>query len=215
VENINPPITTQNLFDDSFNYPDLLGKQAWQNLHPAIQKRFSVKAHEAVTYKGEMSQVFASFTGKVLAQVCRIIGTPLALHTGKNIPVEVKVYPNNKLGGMTWDRFYHFSKKAVNRVKSTKCLQENTGLVEMVGCGFGMELNAFEKESAIYFESTRFFWQMGKFKIIIPDLLSPGKTVVSQKALNDKQFRFRLDVTHALLGKVFKQVGIFEAVTPN
>ena len=84
----------------------------------------------------------------------------------------------------------------------------------MVGYGFGMNLNVYQKEGAIYFESTRFFWQIGNFKFFIPDILSPGKTIVFQKALSSNQFQFRLDVTHSVFGKIFKQVGIFEEVNP-
>ena len=113
---------------------------------------------------------------------------------------------------MTWDRFYAFKNKAVNRVKSTKCIRKNKGLVELVGFGFGMELKVSEKNGGIYFESQRFFWEHGGIKLTIPELLSPGKTIVSQKALANKCFEFRLDVTHPLLGKVFKQVGEFKAL---
>lgn len=204
-----------------FSYSDLLGEQNWQRLHPAIQKRFGKEVHRTVTYLGVMEQVYLSFAGKVLAQLCRLIGTPLALYSGINVPVEVKVYPDDKLAGMTWDRFYAFPDKKVNRVKSTKCIQvgcsktksnkRRAGLVEMVGYGFGMELKVYEKGQAIYFESERFFWQLGRFKCFIPELLSPGKTIVSQKALNENQFIFSLEVTHALLGNVFKQQGIFAA----
>ena len=189
-----------------------MGESAWSKLHPDIQKRFSEDAHATVQYNGVMQRVDASLAGKLLAQCCRLIGTPLAVHTGRDLPIEVKVYPDSALNGMTWDRFYHFEGKKVNRVKSTKCIRENEGLVEMVGYGFGMHLDVYEQDQTIVFESTRFFWQLGKFKLYIPNLLSPGKTLVRQKALANNQFEFRLDVTHKLLGKVFSQVGVFKAV---
>ena len=196
--------------DAKLDYRGLLGEQYWQRLHPAIKLRFAHKNQQETVYKGEMKQVYASFAGKILAQICRLIGTPLALYSGKNVPVEVKVYPNKKVGGMVWDRFYQFPNKTVNRVKSTKCILGPKQLVEMVGGGFGMKLKVYVKNSALYFESTQFFWQCGGFTIFIPDILSPGKTFVSQEALNDSQFRFRLEVNHCLLGKMFQQVGIFE-----
>jgi hypothetical protein len=210
MDNKNNKVLEMNNNNDELNYRDLLGEQNWQRLHPAIKLRFSHNKEQAVIYKGVMKQVYSSFSGKAIAQICRLIGTPLALYSGKNIPIEVKVYPNKKLGGMTWDRFYSFPNKLVNRVKSTKCIQGTKGLVEMVGGGFGMKLKVYEKDSALYFESTHFFWQLGNFTVLIPDILSPGKTLVVQEALNDNQFRFRLEVTHSLLGKMFKQVGIFE-----
>lgn len=194
------------------SYPSLLGKQNWSRLHPDIQKRFGEEVHQPVTYQGMMSEIYASSFGKLLAQLCRLIGTPLATHSGIDVPTMVKVYPNSKLKGMTWDRFYAFENKPVTRVKSAKCIQEKVGLVEMVGFGFGMELDVSVKGGGIYFESQRFFWQKGKVKFIIPKLLTPGKTVVSQNALANGSFEFRLDVTHPILGQVFKQIGVFERV---
>jgi len=191
------------------SYSALVGEKGWKKLHPEIRERFSNKLHQKVTYKGVMSEVYLSFAGKILALLCRLIGSPLAYYSGKNVPIKVNVYPNEALDGMTWDRFYQFSNQKENRIKSTKCIQKH-GLVEMVGFGFGMELDVYEKNGSIVFESSRFFWQIGKLRITIPDLLSPGKTVVSQQALNSQKFQFKLDVTHPILGKVFKQVGIFE-----
>ncbi len=75
------------------------------------------------------------------------------------MPITVKVYPDPILHGMTWDRFYRFSNSKTNRVKSTKCIQEQSGLVELVGFGFGMYLKVSEKDGAICFESQRFFLQ--------------------------------------------------------
>ncbi len=202
----NPPKFDSKLI----GYRNLMSQDDWSKLHPSIQKRFSNKLYEPVVYQGEMKEVYLSFSGKLLAQSCRLIGSPLALHSEKNVPIKVKVYPNKQLGGMTWDRFYHYKHSPMNRVKSTKYINSKGKLVEMVGYGFGMELDVYEQSHAIVFESSRFFWKIGNFQLTIPDWLSPGKTIVSQRALDKHRFEFRLDVTHRFLGKVFKQIGVFE-----
>ncbi|PHS16367.1 MAG: hypothetical protein COA86_12065 [Kangiella sp.] len=191
-------------------YHNLMSQENWSKLHPSIQKRFSSQLYESVTYKGEMTEIYLSFAGKLLAQCCRLIGNPLALWSGTNVPIEVKVYPNNNLNGMTWDRFYKYPNHSVNRVKSVKCKQANNQLVEMVGFGFGMELDVTEKNQAIVFESKGYFWSYGKLKIKIAKWLSPGHTVVTQRAISDKRFEFKLEVNHIFLGLIFKQVGEFE-----
>lgn len=212
-----PPKTkTKKDWKQGLNYVDLVGWNNWIRIHPAIRKRFSTNAHKAVTYEGVMNKVYLSFAGKIFAQLCRLIGTPLALYEGKDVPMEVKVYPNEELKGMTWDRFYQYQDNPVNRVASTKCIlagdgNEEAGLVEMVGFGFGMKLNVYEKEGAIVFESEKFFLQLGNKKIRIPGWLTPGKTLVTQRAINDEEFEFRLDVKHPILGEVYRQVGIFKA----
>jgi len=192
------------------SYRSLIGERGWRRLHPDIQRRFSISSvHSDVTYTGVMEVIYLSFFGKLLAQLCRIIGTPLALYSGKNIPMEVNVYYDEKLKGMTWDRFYFYPNRRVNRVKSTKCIRKNTGLIEVVGFGFGMYLKVFEQNNAIVFESTRFFLQIGRFKITIPRLLTPGKTTVKQQALDGVSFRFSLDVMHPIIKQVYYQTGVF------
>jgi hypothetical protein len=195
------------------DYRKLVGERDWNRLHPDIQKRFSLaNAHRCVTYGGVMYEVYLSFAGRLLAQLCRLIGTPLALYSERNVAMEVRVYPDRKLQGMTWDRFYYYAGKKLNRVRSTKCILPKAGMVEIVGFGFGMHLTVYEENQAIVFESKRFFWQLGGLKISIPSLLTPGKTIVKQQALNAGRFRFSLQVDHALLGRVFYQVGDFSEI---
>lgn len=192
------------------SYRTLLGEASWRRLHPTVQKRFAADCcNQSVTYTGTMKVVFLSTAGKLLAQACRLIGTPLALYGGRDVPTTVYVYHDSKLQGMTWDRLYHFPDKPVNRVKSTKCLNLESGLVELVGFGFGMQLKLYERDSALYFESTRFFCQFANTRIPIPDWLTPGKTIVVQQAIDDTWFRFSLDVRHKFLGQVFYQQGEF------
>lgn len=217
---INPPkLALRNLAEENngSDYQKLLGNKAWLRLHPDIQQRFGSKVHQAVTYQGVMKVVYSSFLGKAFAQVCRLIGTPLAIHSGVDVPIMVKVYPNETLKGMTWDRFYAFPNKPVNRVTSTKVIQNKQGenrasLVELVGCGFGMKLDVTEVKGALRFTSTEFFLEVAGKRFSIPNWLSPGKTIVEQRALSDGRYEFKLNVEHLLLGKVFKQVGVFESI---
>ncbi len=123
--------------------------------------------------------------------------------------IDVEVYRNEKLGGMTWDRFYRYANNPLNRVTSTKCILPEKGLIEVVGFGFGMHLKIFEENTALVFESTGFFWQFKGLKVAIPNILTPGKTRVWQEAISDSQFHFNLRVIHPLLGKVFWQTGVF------
>lgn len=202
----NPPRYSLN---EKPTYRDLLGEREWQKLHPLVQQRFSSNSKKAVTYKGVMKKVFLSKSGKVFAHFCRLIGTPLALYEGTDVPMTVNVYENKKLAGMTWDRFYEYIDHPINRIKSTKVILPEGILVEMVGFGLGMKLDVSQEGGAIFFESDYFFFQIGNKKVKIPSLMTPGKTVVSQRALTGKEFEFCLKVTHPLLGCVYEQVGVF------
>src|SRR3954469_8825530 len=70
----------------------LLGGPAWRSLPYAVQRRFGPTAHlTPVRYDGEMV-VRASLLGRLIAQACRLLGTPLAPWTGETVPVTVEVY---------------------------------------------------------------------------------------------------------------------------
>jgi len=193
----------------STNFPELIGED-WSKLHPDIQIRFSQQhCHRAVIYQGVMQEVWMSFAGRLLAYCCKLIGTPLSYSSGTHVRTEVRVYPNHKLGGMVWDRFYHFVGDEVNRVRSTKVILADRRLIEIAVSGFGMYSKVYARDGAIVFESQRFFCTIGRTRVPIPHWLSPGKTIATQRALSDGQFEFTLDIHHNLLGPMFKQVGTF------
>ncbi len=193
------------------SYQKLLGDAAWARLHPDIQRRFGCgHSTQSVVYKGVMHKVWSSNVGAVFAQICRVVGSPLVRHCGNNIPIEVDVYPDSSLNGMCWDRLYHFPQYGVQRVKSTKCIQANGHLVELVGRGFGMTLQVTEEEGAICFESTQFFCRLMGRTLHLPDCLSPGCTSVKQRALEGGGFEFSLRVCHPIFGETFYQVGTFK-----
>jgi len=192
------------------DYRSLLGEVAWYDLHPHIQHRFSLDyLHRPVTYAGVMERVYLSPAGKLLAQLCRLIGTPLALHSARDVQMRVDVYADEKRGGIAWERHYLYRDFRPDRVISTKRIYPALGLVELIGGGFGMYLAISVLDRAIVFQSDRYFWQIGKTRITLPGLLSPGTTTVMQKAFDDGRFQFTLDVDHSLLGKVCQQRGIF------
>ncbi len=189
------------------HYRDLLGKAAWQRIHPSIRRRFSFD--QTAHYQGMMSEVYLSFFGRFLAYFCRFIGTPLAYLTGRDIPTNVKVYFDNDHQGYAWDRFYHFPKTTI-RVKSTKCIREKEGLIECLEAGFGMLLKARESDGRLEFISRGYFWQWKNIRINIPRVFEPGTTVVRQSALTDRRFLFELTLTHPIFGVIAKQVGKFQ-----
>ncbi len=194
------------------SYQQLLGEKTWQQLHPAIRRRFdATHMQEAVTYSGTMETVHANNFGLAFAQFCRLFGTPLTPYRDDNIAAKVEVYPDVKHGGMVWDRYYHHRNGKIVRVQSTKRIDVQHGLAEHIGAGLGMALTLSEENGALIFTSNHYFWQWGKTRWRLPEALTPGKTIVRQIAIDDKQFIFELDVQHPLLGQMYYQRGIFSA----
>lgn len=200
-----------NLFTRS-DFKQLMGDD-WYKLHPEIQNRFALEhCHKTTVYRGIMGKVSMSFAGRLLAQFARLLGTPLSYNAGTDVPTEVCVYPNDKIGGTTWDRFYKFGEQQVNRVRSSKVILPDCGLIEVAISGFGMYSKVYAEAGAIVFESKRFFFTAFGRKLPIPHLLSPGKTIARQRALKNGEFEFTLDISHPILGKVFEQIGHFSEV---
>src|SRR5712671_3247137 len=75
----------------------LLGEAAWLRLPAAVRARFADNVLNA-EYRGTFDIVRASRGGKLLAWLCRLIGTPVAPFTGINVPATVRVFANQTGG---------------------------------------------------------------------------------------------------------------------
>ena len=173
-----------------------------------VLPRRRVFPHEDI-YRGVMEQVACSRVGWLLAQATRLIGTPLAPFSGRQVPTFVVVYPDPRGGGTIWDRVYAFPGKRPVTVRSSKQLDRRGRMVERVGGGFGMELRVFEAGESLHFVSERYFFEILGLRLALPHLLSPGRAHVLHQDLGGGRFRFRLTVRHPLFGTSFEQEGIF------
>jgi hypothetical protein len=186
----------------------LLGEAAWARLPAAVQARFAAGAHAGLcVYAGRMS-VRASPLGWAFAQVCRLIGTPLAPWTGEDVPVEVSVSPAAR-GGVTWARLYRFAGHAPARVSSRKLMSPKGDLLEVVRGGLGMRLSVVEEDGALVFRSLGYLLQAGPWVLPLPQVLTPGCAWVEHRDLGGGAFRFSLRFTHAWAGETMFQTGVF------
>ncbi len=188
-----------------------VGAAGWRRLEPAIRARFAkdVKAGQVKCYEGVMSEVACSKAGWLLAQACRLLGTPLATAAGREVPTTVLVYPDPSGRGTVWDRIYFFPGRTPVTVRSSKVLDEESRLLERVGGGFGMVLKVFEQDRALHMVSQAYFLEWRGRRVYLPDQLSPGTAHVIHSDEGGGLFRFRLTITHPLLGRLFTQDGRF------
>src|SRR5262245_6972742 len=91
-------------------FRQLLGEPAWRGLAPAIHSRFGVKPlpGQVVEYAGRMTAVRASLIGRAFGHLCRLIGSPIAPHTGDDVPISVFVQRADDGDGVVWRREYFF-----------------------------------------------------------------------------------------------------------
>lgn len=192
-------------------YRKLLGKSAWQRLKPEIRERFSVKPKlgRRQHYVGVMQRVELSFPGWLFAQFCRLIGTPLAPYTGKDVPMGIRLERDESLGGVAWIRGYNFPGRARLDVRSTKFTSGPRELTEYIGRGFSMRMHLRERGGDLYFISHGYDVELFGHSLRIPHLLTPGKTTVTHEQIEGERFRFTLAVDHPWFGRTVWQEGEF------
>ncbi|MFL6575490.1 MAG: DUF4166 domain-containing protein [Povalibacter sp.] len=201
-------------FNDRLSSPStpdfrgLLGEAAWKRLPAAVQDRFCASAHvHGVThYRGSM-KVRASFLGRALAQVCRLIGTPVAPWVGDDVTMQVRVYESD--AGIVWERRYEFANRSPVTVLSTKQLDCEGGLVESLGAGLRMRLCIYEEHGQLHFVSTGYYFEAAGLRLALPNWFLPGVTHVIHEDLGAGNFRFSMSTDHGWLGQLYFQDGVF------
>jgi len=188
------------------NFERLVGTEGWQRLPASVRKRFAADAHMAhdTVYVGS-SLVRASWAGRLLAHLCRCMGTPIAPWTGEHVAMRVRVYRNAE--GIVWERRYAFVGRECI-VRSTKTHDEGS-LVEKLGAGLHMRLDVFEEDGALHFVSAGYYFRAGRVRLTLPDWFLPGGTHVMHRDLGGGLFRFTLRTYHPLLGEMYFQDGVF------
>ena len=191
----------------ALDLPALVGASAWARLPAAVRRRFGVD-HGAATYVGRM-ELRCSAAGRVFAALSRLFGSPLSGVTSDAVPTSVRVFDDGR-GGMVWERSFHTAgARAPHVVRSTKQLGGDGGLLERTDGGLSMALDVFEERGALVFESRRFTLMLGRLRLPVPALLTPGTCRVTHTDLGDGLFRFDLDMVHPLWGHTFHQSGVF------
>ena len=182
----------------------LVGDAAWLRLPAAVRARFT--DHRPRTYPGAMD-CRASGLGWLIAQACRLIGTPLAPWRGEAVPMDVRVWQDAD-GALVWDRTYRFAGRAPIEVSSRK-LMAGPALLEIARGGLGMRLTAGVRDGALVFVSTGYILRLGSVLLPIPGWLTPGRAEVIHRDLGGGAFRFSMRFVHPFAGETIFQSGDF------
>jgi hypothetical protein len=191
----------------------LMGESAWRGLAPAIQSRFGVKPlpGQVVEYAGRMTAVRASPIGRLFGQLCRLIGSPIAPYTGDDVPISVFVHQAPDGDGVVWRREYFFPGRGMVTARSVKQVDGADSLLECFARGVTMRMRIFAEAGSLHFLSIGYFVRLGRCRLPIPALLSPGQTHVVHADRGNGRFSFTMTVRHPLYGETFFQDGWFHA----
>jgi uncharacterized protein DUF4166 len=198
------------LLDDN-RFRALLSSEDWGRLPVAVWRRFSKRlaGGKTVVYAGEVEESFHSRAGWWLAQLTRLIGGPLPTGTESRVPMIVTVTEDVASGGQIWTRICARSDGFPQVIHSAKRFMGPTGLEEYIGCGIGMALRLSVEHEGLFFRSAGYFLCLGRFRLRLPDWLTPGALTVSHTDLGGGLFRFALDVIHPRLGLLIRQSAVF------
>jgi hypothetical protein len=193
------------------DFAQLVGAEGWRNLAPAIRRRFTATPLPAtpIRYEGVMSEVACSPAGWLLAQFCRLFGTPFAPWRGRDVPVAIVLRRAETDGAIVWEREYRYPERNPIRVRSEKRMAADGGLLECVG-PIAMRLAVSEEAGALHFRCHRYVWRLGRWNLSLPEWLSPGAAHVLHEDLGQGRFRFAMSIRHKLLGLLFYQDGVFQ-----
>ncbi len=197
-------------------FRSLVGQNQWQKLPKAVRCRFSKRLSEGATavYTGNVTQARTSWVGHLLAQLTRIIGSPLPRHLCIGATATVTVCEdcqrdNDCWNGQFWTRIYGRKDGFPQVIHSVKRFNGPTGLEEYIGRGIGMALDVDCESDGIRFSSDHYFLQFGKWRYRLPAWLSPGTVVVRHVDKSHGQFVFTLELNHPWFGELMYQEILF------
>ena len=172
----------------------------WARLPASLRSRFQA-AHRPATYRGAMT-FRCSAVGAAFAFLSRAFGAPLVGAQAAEQPVTVHVRATAR--GIAWSR--HIGGRCVRSVKSAG---PGGTVLERTDGGLGMVLGLSVEADALVFTSRRYVLALGRWRLPIPSLLTPGRCRVEHRAVDERHFRFTLTMVHPLWGTTFHQTGVF------
>jgi hypothetical protein len=185
----------------------LLSAADWAVLPPEVRERFSkrLSGGRTVVYLGTVREVRMNRCGKLLVQMLRLMGAPLPLFSDVGVPTVVSVTEDATSGGQIWSRMYCNRQGFPQVIHSAKRFSGPTGLEEHVGFGVTMALKVIASSNALAFASAGYAFRLGRWRIPIPALLSPGALTVQHEALSSDSFMFTMTLHHRWFGELVHQ----------
>lgn len=188
-----------------------LAGDSWIELPAAVRQRFSrhLRSGERIVYLGEVAATRMTIVGRLIAQLARLVGSPLPLEAGGRVPVTVIVTESPRLCGQVWTRIYDRARRFPQVIQSVKRFAGATGLEEIVAHGAGMRLQLSVRDGALVFRSAGYFIRCLGVQISLPNWLTPGLIEVIHREEVGGQFSFSLSVRHLWAGLVIDQIAFF------
>lgn len=193
----------------------LVGEAGWAALPETTRARFGKRIADcrSALYAGEVIECRMNLAGRILAQLCRLLGGPLPLTRDPDLPAFVTVTEDRARGGQHWTRIYGRRRGAPQVIHSGKLFAGPTGLEEYIGRGVGIALRVEAGEGALHFLSDHYFLRLGRLRLRLPRWLAPGRMRVSHIDCKHGLFAFVLRLDHPWFGELVRQTAMFRDMT--
>ena len=195
-------------------FKKILGPE-WQKLHPDIQRRFEKNPapNQPLYYNGILTELRCSTFGRLLALLTRpLVKGALIPYNDANFPVDIQVYSKPHGAAIFKQRIYRLHGR--RPIQFTSYMLESTkgDVLEYVGLGLGMQLELQVQDGCLHFASDGYFWQIFGWRIPLPHLFTPGKTLLWHRNKSPTEFEIRIEIRHQLFGLAFTQAGFFHEI---
>ena len=189
----------------------LLPPGHWAALPAAVRHRFERKVLRgaAITYAGEVVECRMSLTGRLLAQLARLIGAPLPLGRDTGVPATVCITEDRAGRGQYWSRHYGRAAGFPQVIQSAKRFAGPTGIEEYLGHGIGIALRLTTEDGALLFVGDHYFLRIAGLRLRWPRWLAPGELMIRHQDIGGGRFVFALDLVHPRFGELVHQVALF------
>lgn len=185
---------------------------AWKTLHPDIQRRFDKNPlpGKPLYYTGALTELACSRFGRLLGfMTLPFIKGALIPFNDANFPVDIQVYSRSNCPFIFKQRIYRLNRRKPIKFTSYMTESERGEVLEYVGLGLGMKLLLYVQDGNLHFTSDGYFWQIGPWRVPLPDVLTPGQTFLCHCNDNPNQFNIRIEIRHKWFGTTFTQAGVF------
>ncbi|MBO6504130.1 MAG: DUF4166 domain-containing protein [Kordiimonadaceae bacterium] len=188
----------------------------WNAVHPAIRLRMDrlLTSQTSTVFEGQ-GCVHRNWFGWLFAQAARLLGAPLVWRQGNNVKTTVTVAPTPS-GNRCWHRLFDFEDGFQQLVQTSKVVDPKLGFLDAVGTDgekmLATQMTVWAQGDSLFFESSEYWLRLGRFKLKVPPLLTPGKLHAEHRDEGNGWFRYVLKFTHPLWGQTFYQDGRFRMV---
>lgn len=189
----------------------VLGEQ-WNKLPLVFHKHYANRpfTDDVVVVSGKMDVEFGWLI-KLFSPLLRLFGV-LVPYQGNDIPVTVKFRSETESSAYCLDRTFNFLNKKPYVFYSKMVPVKDELIIEFMKYGIGWKHRFYYNGDKVILEHHSYVWKFLNIIIPVPVGLFLGRGYAEEEAINDNEFRMKMNITHPLFGKMYEYRGEFEVI---